>query len=297
MTDRIDPETGDDLVARLSALGTQPVPSAVQSQHLTAMAASARPLSAWSRFGRRAGIAAAFGVGLLAGTTGLAAAGALGPLQPIVAQGIEAATPLNVPQGPSDNADVKTSPDGFHGVARVTAGCVPADNGEFAINHGQYLKQERAKGPEALAAAKLTDCGKPLSEVGDSTESDTNDATSNQSGEHGKSGAHRVSKCDGNDNATENDTTDDATDNNATDDNEATDNETADDAGKPACTPSVASNTHANDHATNKSNGSSNSDHKSESGSTHSSDGTDHGSGSGRPATAGQDSSTDNSGD
>jgi len=76
-------------------------------------------------------------------------------------------------------------------VVRVTDGCVPAADGSYARNRGQYLAQERAKGADALAAAEKTRCGMPVQSKGtpgadDATETpSTPEATS---GEHGKSG-------------------------------------------------------------------------------------------------------------
>jgi hypothetical protein len=199
----------DDLTERLSALGRQPLDPSLASAHLTAMAGVAHAGSAWNSVTRRLAIGFAFVVGLLVGTTGLATAGVLGPLQPIVAKGVEATMPLEVPKGPADKADKaekskaeadeadkvekadasepKTSVDGVHGTERVTEGCVPAANGEFAINRGQYLKQEAAKGDDALAAAKASDCGKPLSSTTDSDETtDADDAKPTESDDRGQ---------------------------------------------------------------------------------------------------------------
>jgi hypothetical protein len=190
----------DDLAERLHALGQRPVDTALQSRHLTAMAGTdwKRSASFASSFASRIKLGAALVAGFLLGATGLATAGVLGPLQPIAATAVEAATPLNVPKGANDNDDAakaekatkaadasaaKTSPDGFHGTARFIEGCVKADNGEYAINRGQYLKQERAKGPAALAAAKATDCGKPLRADGTVDPAATDDAA-DQEAEH-----------------------------------------------------------------------------------------------------------------
>jgi hypothetical protein len=195
----------DDLTERLHALGQPPVDPALQSQHLTAMAGTdwKRSASFASSFASRIKLGAALVAGFLLGATGLATAGALGPLQPIAATAVEAATPLNVPKGANANAEkdrakaekadkvakaagasaAKTSPDGFHGTARFTNGCVKAANGEFAIDRGQYLKQERAKGPAALAAAKASDCGKPLRADGTVDPAATDDAA-DQEAEH-----------------------------------------------------------------------------------------------------------------
>jgi hypothetical protein len=67
---------------------------------------------------------------------------------------------VNLPE--SDEADDKAD----HGVVRFTEGCVPAADGTFARNRGQYLKQERAKGEEALEAAKKSRCGMPIQSEG-----------------------------------------------------------------------------------------------------------------------------------
>jgi len=82
-------------------------------------------------------------------------------------------------------------PDSGGKVVRVTDGCVPAADGTYARNRGQYLAQERAKGAAALAAAEKTRCGMPVQSKGipgadDATETpSTPDATS---GDHGRSG-------------------------------------------------------------------------------------------------------------
>jgi hypothetical protein len=208
-----DGDNDDELVDRLAAFGRQPVPPAAQGRHLLAIAAvdHQRRQPIWRRHARRAGAIAILGAGALVATTGLAAAGALGPLQPVVAKGIEAATPLKVPKGPAEEKarnEVKTAPAGVHGTTRVTEGCVAATNGEFAINHGQYLKQEKAKGAEAYAAAKASDCGKPVaSETDDTstdpaatTDTDSNTGTKTTEGTPNTGGSptadeHRVPKC------------------------------------------------------------------------------------------------------
>ncbi|MEA3076553.1 MAG: hypothetical protein QOF60_1461 [Actinomycetota bacterium] len=232
-----DGEGHDDLIKRLTAFGRAPVPPAEQGRHLGAIATLAqegrKPM--WRRNARRAGVIATLGAGMFVATTGLAAAGALGPLQPVVAKGVEAATPFQVPKGPAEKANnqVKTAPAGFHGTARVTDGCVPATNGEFAINHGQYLKQERAKGAEALAAAKASDCGKPLATGSDDstdpaatdneTDTGTNADHAPKTGGSPTADDHRVPKC---------------TDPAATPPSEP---------GKPACTPGGSSSSGSED--------------------------------------------------
>jgi hypothetical protein len=105
-------------------------------------------------------ILAAFCVASLSATAAGAATGNLPDVvQDKVADAVEHVG-VNLPD--SDEKADKTD----HGVARVTDGCVPAADGTFARNRGQYLKQERAKGAEALEAAKKTRCGMPIQSEG-----------------------------------------------------------------------------------------------------------------------------------
>jgi hypothetical protein len=162
MSDSLDPRD-EAVVARLHALGAQPVDPALQSAHLTAMA-GVRSESAFRRsLAGRLKIGAGVLAGFLLGASGLTTAGAMGPLQPIAATAVEAATPLNVPQGAKDKAEKASRlEDGSIGTQRTWDGCVAGEDGKFAGNRGQYLKQERAKGADALTAAKASDCGKPV---------------------------------------------------------------------------------------------------------------------------------------
>jgi len=204
----------DWLVDRLRALGTQPVDPATQSQHLTEMATAAVDRAQRSTFlgrvGRRVQLGAAVAVGVLLGTTGLATAGALGPLQPIAARGVEAVTPLNVPGGESrgKSAEAKLKAKGFEaeasGVERVTEGC---EAGISTRNRGQYLKGIREKyGNDSaeLTAAKASRCGMPVSSEGtpgtdgESTEADASKAAN---ANKGKSDEHKPGTA-GDDNGT-----------------------------------------------------------------------------------------------
>ncbi len=178
MTDELDP-----IVSRLRALGRRPVEPALQSDHLTRMAAtSATPAGFRSAFGTRVKIGVGVLAGFLIGATGLTTAGAMGPLQPVAANVVEATTPLsNLPQSASTKAKGHAADDGSHddvagesklpdgsiGTQRVWKDCVPGSDGLFAGNRGRYLKQERAKGADALAAAKASDCGKPVDTAAD----------------------------------------------------------------------------------------------------------------------------------
>src|SRR5688572_17648172 len=107
MSDTFEPEDG--LTSRLRALGSLPVDPATQSQHLTAMAEAAAAPSLGATLGSRLRLAGALVLGFLLGTTGLASAGALGPLQPIAATAVEAATPLDVPNGKDAGEDAGTA--------------------------------------------------------------------------------------------------------------------------------------------------------------------------------------------
>lgn len=226
MNDSLDPR--DELTDRLRTLGRQPVDPALQSQHLTAMAGVASGASFRGALATRLRIGAALVGGFLLGTTGLATAGVLGPLQPIAATGVEAVTPLEVPKGNSEAAKEKVAAkkaakaadkaakpdddgdddgdsvtgsrlaDGSIGTARYWTGCVPTSAGAttFAGNRGLYLKQERAKGAEAFSAAKASDCGKPLDALDDAdNEAEEPKAKTGESGksgeDHGKAAEDR----------------------------------------------------------------------------------------------------------
>lgn len=183
-----DFEPQDWLTDRLRAFGGQPVDSATQSQHLTAMAEAAVAPTLLGTLGSRLRIAAALGLGMLLGATGLTTAGALGPLQPIASDVVEAATPLDVPngRGKSEAAHSEHGP-GSNGKAdapgqqRVTEGC---EAGISTRTRGHYLKGIREKyGAESaqLAAAKLTRCGMPLhSEGTPGADGDEGDAATNE---------------------------------------------------------------------------------------------------------------------
>jgi hypothetical protein len=187
-----------DLTDRLRALGQQPIDPALQSEHLTAMASvrGGRSVFRTSLAGR---LKVALGVfaGFLLGASGLTAAGAMGPLQPIAADVVETVAPVDVPKGKADEAKAAAKAakavraaaegdeakggasrleDGSIGTQRIWDGCVPTADGEtFAGNRGQYLKQERAKGAEAYEAAKASDCGKPVAD--DDEDADDVEAT------------------------------------------------------------------------------------------------------------------------
>ena len=171
MSDSLDPR--DELTERLAALGRHPVDAALQSQHLTAMAGVPAGGSAFrTSLAGRLKVAAGILGGFLLGASGLTAAGAMGPLQPIAAQVAHDVAKADVPQGPKDKAEKAAKEkaekarlaDGSIGTARDWSdNCADTGTaGEYAGNRGQYLKQERAKGEDALEAAKASTCGMPL---------------------------------------------------------------------------------------------------------------------------------------
>ena len=141
MNEHTDPNAS--LTRRLGALGAQPVEPAVASQHLTALASVAvRPAGGVRQ---KLQVAGALVAGLLIGSTGLAVAGALpDPLQDASSTAL-AKVKVDVPAGTEryDGPECEGTPR----------------------NRGQYLKQQRAKGPGAFAAAKASNCGKPLASL------------------------------------------------------------------------------------------------------------------------------------
>jgi hypothetical protein len=181
MSDSPDLRGDEDLIARLRSLGQRPVDPALQSAHLTSMA-GVESGSVFARsFAGRLKVAAGVLAGFLLGASGLTTVGAMGPLQPIAATAVEAVAPIDVPKGAKDKAEeakekaekASRLADGSIGTQRIwDDGCVAGEDGKFAGNRGLYLKQERAKGAEALAAAKASDCGKPVAD-----EADEDDAT------------------------------------------------------------------------------------------------------------------------
>jgi hypothetical protein len=118
-----------DLQARLRNLGAQPVDPARQSADLTAMAQVRRPAGVRSKLR----IAAAFGAGLLLGSSGLAAADALPDPAQHVAHTVLGHVGVDVP-----------NPARYHG---------PECGDEVKANHGAYVRDDHS-----LAQS---DCGKP----------------------------------------------------------------------------------------------------------------------------------------
>lgn len=143
--------TDDNVISRLTSLGEQPIDPALASQQLTAIAITPAR-EPWFR--QKLQVAAALVVGLLVGSTGLAAAGALPDTAQQAAHKALRTVGVNVPPGKD----------------RVTEGCGTDENGEPFKNHGQYVKAHKDD-PEA----SKSDCGKPRKSVKDGTDDD--DAT------------------------------------------------------------------------------------------------------------------------
>jgi hypothetical protein len=131
----------DDLISRLRAFGRRPVDPGLAARHVSAMAALS-PADA-PRHHHRLRVVAAFAVGLLAGTTGLATAGALPNGAQEIAHHTLGSVGVNVPHG-----------DRYQG----------AECGGVVKNHGQYVRSQ-PKGNRAAAAA--SPCGKPPKAGGD----------------------------------------------------------------------------------------------------------------------------------
>lgn len=145
-------EPEDGLTARLRALGQHPIDPATQSHHLTAMADAAATPRLLATLGNRVRVAVALVVGFALGTTGLASAGALGPLQPIASSTLE-------------KVGVEV-PDGKGGVDRETEGC---PTGQTFKNRGHYIKAMRelhGADTPAFEEAKKSRCGMPVNSEG-----------------------------------------------------------------------------------------------------------------------------------
>ena len=194
MSDSLDPR--DDLTERLAALGRQPVDPALQSEHLTAMSSVASGRSFRTSLVGRLKVGAGVFAGFLLGASGLATVGGLGPLQPIVAERAAEVANVDLPQGPKDKAakaakakaEKARLEDGSIGTQRQWANCEPGEDGKFAGNRGQYLKQERAKGAEAFQAAKDSLCGLPEGATKDGDDAATTEETEESKGQNGDAG-------------------------------------------------------------------------------------------------------------
>ena len=164
----------EDLTSRLKALGDSPVPPPVATQHLTAMAAVPAP----RRFSQKLRVAAAFGVGIFVGGTGLgyAAANEALPTQAndaVVAAGRVVGLDIakdkskgksggnGASEAKGDNADDASNGKNCHGKA-VSAAARTKVPGETEEQHGERVKAvAEAKackgGPSADDADDLED--------------------------------------------------------------------------------------------------------------------------------------------
>jgi hypothetical protein len=135
-----------ELEERLRAYGDHPVESALQSQHLTAMATTAAPVRR-SSVAHKLRVAGALMGGFFLGSTGLAFAGALPDQAQDIAQEALARVGVEVEGG-----TVRFQGDD------ITPCPAPEGGGEWR-NHGHYVRSQ----PEELReAAGESDCGKPL---------------------------------------------------------------------------------------------------------------------------------------
>jgi hypothetical protein len=153
----------DELTRRLRALGTEPVDPTLQAAHLSAIAAAGRR-SPWATKLR---VGAAAVAALVAGSTGLAAAGVLPDPAQRFAHDLLDEVGVDVPDG-----------DRYHG---------PECGDEVEKNHGQYVRDD-----ESLAR---TDCGKKVKDAGgddtdgtDGTDGTNDGTTPPSSGEPGDRG-------------------------------------------------------------------------------------------------------------
>lgn len=193
-------------VRRLHALGTQPVDPDVAARH-EAYLTAATPLPGRSRM--RPLLAGTMLAGALLGGTGLAAAlpGSLPKQAGSVAREVLAAAQLVEDDDKADDpakaaakaAKAAAKASGTHGTARFLTGCtVGTPPVAFTGNHGQYVKAH----PDDPATADVnerqmaaeSDCGKPLSSLGDEETTATTPTTA-AAGEDAKlTGEERAAK-------------------------------------------------------------------------------------------------------
>lgn len=137
----------DELLNRLRHLGAQPIDPSRQAADLVAMAGVRRSSGRVPGFlGSKVRLAAAFLVGLLLGSTGLAAADALPDPAQHVAHNVLARVGVDVP-----------NPERYHG---------PECGAEVKKNHGGYVRDD-----PALADSR---CGKPTHAGGSGEQGDGN---------------------------------------------------------------------------------------------------------------------------
>lgn len=188
-------ERTDELTDRLHALGDEPVPDAVRAQHLQRIAST--PVDTRRGFGRT-WVAAAAIVGFLAGSTGLAAAGALPDSAQDVAHDVLAVVQVDVPEGkrgPCVSAIAKSAlpkaekkaakdacPKGGNGGDDIDDDDAPGKSGD-ASNKDKHANDPcKGKPPwagknsltpqekDAMKAERAATCGKDLDDDGDDDE-------------------------------------------------------------------------------------------------------------------------------
>jgi len=205
----------DDLTDRLSALGRQPLDPALQSEHLTQMAGVAPGGALRRSLASKAKLGAAVVAGFLIGTTGLATAGAMGPLQNISADVVQATTPLNPPRHGNDTSDAakakasdktdkaddsadSTGSDSTDAkTPKYWTGCdaiVPGyDTTAAGANRGRFLQAAKAVDDTGATfeKARQSDCGKAI--AASTAPNGTEDSADTSGDSHGKSGDHKPS--------------------------------------------------------------------------------------------------------
>jgi hypothetical protein len=167
----------NDLTSRLKAMGESPVPPPVATEHLTAMAAVAAPRT---RFSHKLRVAAAFGVGIFVGGTGLGYAAAHDALPTQAQDAVEAAgrvVGLEIAKGKSEGkAGGQGGGSGNSQLEEVAC--------EDAENHGQYVRSIARKNKDLasdadrdaiMKEAAESDCGKPDGSGGDDVTEDLDD--------------------------------------------------------------------------------------------------------------------------
>ena len=175
----------EDLTSRLKALGDNPVPPPVATQHLTAMA----EVSAPRRFSQKLRIAAAFGVGIFVGGTGLGYAAAQDALPEQAQSAVEAAgkvVGLDIAKSKSNGKAGGQGGEGEEGDDTGAKGCRGAIVSAVAKNkaadtagkdHGAAVK----KAAEDARAACPNGDGEGEADL-DDTEGDTDPADNGEAG-------------------------------------------------------------------------------------------------------------------
>lgn len=156
----------DDLTSRLKALGDNPVPPPVATQHLTAMAELAAP----RRFSQKLRVAAAFGVGIFVGGTGLGYAAAEGQLPDTAQNGIAVAMAkvgVELPRG-SEKSENGEENGGKKSPLTVLDAACSESRGEFVSRNVKLNRDQNTKGgANEIAQAAKENCPQPTGDDGD----------------------------------------------------------------------------------------------------------------------------------